>query len=55
MEDSNAYRGCVGKTNYKASFTRPMRLLEDTNKMDMKPPVHEDVDWIRLAQDGDKW
>jgi hypothetical protein len=23
--------------------------------MDIKPPVHEGVDWIRLAQDGDKW
>jgi hypothetical protein len=23
--------------------------------MDIKPPVHEGVNWIRLAQDGDKW
>jgi len=23
--------------------------------MDIKPPVHEGVDWIRLAQNGDKW
>lgn len=31
------------------------RRQKDKNKMDIKPPVHEGVDWIRLAQNGDKW
>jgi len=53
--DRNAYRGFVGKTKDKAPFTRPKRRWEDKNKMDIKPPVHEGVYWIHLAQDGDKW
>jgi len=55
MEDRKAYRGFVGKTKDKVPCRRPKHREEDKNKMDIKPPVHEGVDWIRLAQDGDKW
>jgi hypothetical protein len=44
----------VGKPKRKRPFGRPGCRWED-NKMDLKEVECEDVDWVHLAGDRDKW
>jgi hypothetical protein len=45
----------VWKPRGKRLFGRPMRRLEDNIKMDLQEVGWEDMDWIDLAQDRDRW
>jgi hypothetical protein len=45
----------VRKTEGTRSYGRPGRRWEDNVKMDLKGTGAEDVDWMYLAQDRDKW
>jgi len=45
----------VGKPEGKRPMERPWYRREDNIKMDLQAVVCEDMDWIKLAQDGDGW
>jgi hypothetical protein len=49
------YRVLVGKPEGKRPLGRPMRRWEDGIKMDLEEIGWRDVEWIRLAQDRDRW
>jgi hypothetical protein len=50
-----AYSILVGKSEGRIPLGRPRRRWEDNNKMELREKGLEDVDWIRLAQDRDRW
>jgi hypothetical protein len=57
----NTYEGkerCIHgfgeKLEGRKPHERPRCRWEDNNKMDLREMVWEDMDWIDLAQDGDK-
>ena len=54
-ERRGVYRGLVGKPEGKRPLGRPRRRWEDNIKMDLQEVVFRGVDWIRLAQDRDRW
>ena len=45
----------MGKHEGKVTLGRPRRRWEDNIKMDRQEVGCEDVDWIDLAQDRDRW
>jgi hypothetical protein len=45
----------VGKPERKIPFGRPRPRWEDNIKMDLQAVVCGGMDWIKLAQDGDRW
>jgi hypothetical protein len=45
----------VGKREGKRPLGRPRRKWEDNIKMDLQEVEFEDVDWIVMAQDRDRW
>jgi hypothetical protein len=45
----------VGKLEGKRPLGRSRRRWEDNIKMDLQEVVCGGMDWIGLAQDGDKW
>ena len=47
-------RVLVGKPEGKRPLGRPRRRWEDNIKMDLQE-VGWGIDWIRLAQDRDRW
>ena len=47
-------QGLVGKPEGKRQFGRPRRRWEDNIKMDLQE-VGWGMDWIKLAQDRDRW
>jgi hypothetical protein len=49
------YKVLVGKPKEKRPFGRPRRRWEDGMRMDLREIVLGGVDWIRLAQDRDRW
>jgi hypothetical protein len=49
------YKVLVGKPAGKRPLGRPRRRWEDGIKMDLREIGLGDVDWIRLAQDRDRW
>jgi hypothetical protein len=51
----NAYMLLVGKPEFKRPLGRPRRRWVDNIKMDLGEVGWGDVDWIRLAQDRNKW
>jgi hypothetical protein len=53
----NAYRLFIGKREGKIPLGRPTHrwVDDDNNKMDLGEIGWGDVDWVGLAQDGDKW
>jgi hypothetical protein len=53
-EKRNAYRLLVGKPEGRRPIGRPRRWWEDNIRMDLVQVGREDVDWIGLAQDGDR-
>jgi hypothetical protein len=50
MKRRGVYRVLVGKPEGKRPLGRPMRRREGNIKMDL-----QEVDWIELAQDRDRW
>jgi hypothetical protein len=49
------YRVLVGKSKGKRPPGRPRRRWEDGIRMDLREIGLGGVDWIRLAQDRDRW
>ena len=49
------YRVVVGKPEGKRSLGRPRHRWEDNIKMDLQEVGCGDMDWIKLAQDRDRW
>jgi hypothetical protein len=54
-EGRKVYKVLVGKPEGKRTFARPMPRWEDGIRMDLREICWGDVDWIRLAQDRDRW
>jgi hypothetical protein len=51
-ERGGVYRVVVGKTEEKRPLGRPRLRWEDNIKMDLQ---EVGMDWIKLAEDRDKW
>jgi hypothetical protein len=49
------YKVLAGKPKGKSPFGRPRRRWEDGIRMDLREIVLGGVDWIRVAQDRDRW
>jgi hypothetical protein len=54
-EERKVYRVLVGKPEGKRPLGRPRRRWEDGIRMDVREIGLGFVDWIRLAQDRDRW
>jgi hypothetical protein len=54
-EMRNTYRILVGKSEGKRPLVKPRRTWEDTSKMNLREIWFEDVDWIHLIYDRDRW
>jgi hypothetical protein len=54
-EERKVYKVLVGKPEGKRPPGRPRRRWEDEIRMDLREIGLEGVDWIRLAQDRDRW
>ena len=54
-ERRGIYRVLVGKPEGKRALGRPWHRWEDNIKMDLQEVGCGGVDWIELAQDGDRW
>jgi hypothetical protein len=50
-----AYNILVGKPEGRRPLGRPRRRWEDNIKLDLGEIGFGDVNWIRLAQDRDRW
>ena len=54
-ERKGVYRVLVGKPEGKRQLGRPRSRWEDNNKMDIQKVGCGCMDWIKLAQDRDRW
>jgi hypothetical protein len=54
-EERKVYKVLVGKPKGKRPLGRPRRRWEDGIRMDLREFGLGAVDWIRLAQDRDRW
>jgi hypothetical protein len=54
-ERRGMYRVLVGKPEGKRPLGRPRCIWEDNIKMDLQEVGCGGMDWIDLAQDGDRW
>jgi hypothetical protein len=54
-EERNVYRVFTGKPEGKRPLGRPRRRWVDGIRMDLREIGCGSVDWIRLAQDRDRW
>jgi hypothetical protein len=54
-EKGNAYRLLVRKPEGHRPLGRPRRRWVDNIRIDLVEVGWGDVDWIGLAQDGDRW
>jgi hypothetical protein len=54
-EERKVYKVLVGKPEGKRTLERPRRRWENGNRMDLGELGLRGVDWIRLAQDRDRW
>jgi hypothetical protein len=54
-EERKTYKVLVGKPEGKRPFGRPRRRWEDGIRMDLREIGLWGVDWIRLAQNRDRW
>jgi len=54
-EEREVYRFLVGKREGKRSLGRPRRIWVDNIRLDLKEVGCGYMDWIRLAQDRDRW
>jgi len=55
VEGRGMYRVSVGKPEGKRPLGRPRRRWEDNIKMDFQEVGCGVTDWIKLAQDRDRW
>jgi hypothetical protein len=53
--NKNAYRILVEKPEGKRLLGRPRRRWVDNIKMDLRVIGWDDMDWIDLARDRDRW
>jgi transcription termination factor 2 len=54
-EVRGAYNILVGRPEGRRPLGKPRRRWKDNIKMDLREIGFEDVDWIHLAQDRDRW
>jgi hypothetical protein len=54
-EERKLYKVLVGKPEGKRPLGRPRRRWEDGIRMDLREIAWRGVDWIRLAQDRNRW
>jgi hypothetical protein len=54
-EERKMYKVLVGKPEGKRPLGRPRRRRKDGIRMDLSKIGLGGVDWIRLAQDRDRW
>jgi len=54
-ERRGLYRVSVGKPEEKRTLGRPRPKWEDNIKMDLQEVGCGGMDWIKLAQEGDRW
>jgi hypothetical protein len=54
-EERKLYKVLVGRPEGKRPLGRPRRRWEDGIRMDLREIGLGGVDWIRLAQDRDRW
>jgi hypothetical protein len=54
-EERKVYKVLVGKPEGKRQLGRPRHRWEDGIRMDLREIGLGGVDWIRLAQDRDRW
>jgi hypothetical protein len=54
-EGRGVYRVLVGKPEEKRLLGRPRRRWQDNIKMDLQVVGCGNMDWIKLAQDRDRW
>jgi hypothetical protein len=54
-EERKVYKVLVGKPEGRRPLGRPRRRWEDRTRMDLREIGLGGVDWIRLAQDRDRW
>ena len=54
-EGRGVYRVLVGKSEGKRPLGRPRPRWEDNIKMDLQEVGFRGMDWIKLAQDRDRW
>jgi hypothetical protein len=54
-ERRGVYSFFGGKPEGKRPFGRPRRRWEDNIKMDLQEVELGGMDWIKLAQDSDRW
>jgi hypothetical protein len=54
LDIRGAYRILVGRPKARRPLGRPRRRWEDNIKMDLQD-VGWGMNWIELAQDGDRW
>jgi hypothetical protein len=54
-EERKVYEVSVGKPEGKRPLGRPRRRWENWIRMDLREIGLGGVDWIRLAQDRDRW
>jgi hypothetical protein len=54
-EERKVYKVLMGKSEGKRPLGRPRHRLEDWIRMDLREIGCWGVDWIRLAQDRDRW
>jgi hypothetical protein len=45
----------VGKPERKRPLRSPRRRWKDNIGLDLRETVREDVEWVHLAQDRDRW
>jgi hypothetical protein len=54
-EKRNAYRLLVGNLEGKRPLGRPRCRWVDNIRMDLREVAWDDVDWIGVAQDRNRW
>ena len=54
-ESTGAHRVLVGEPERKRPLGRPRHRWENNIKMDLQEMGYEDMDWIDVAQDRDRW
>jgi hypothetical protein len=54
-EERKLYKVVVGKLEGKRPLRRPRHRWQDEIRMDLREIGVGGVDWIRLAQDRDRW
>jgi hypothetical protein len=54
-EGRGMYRVVVGKPEGKIPLGRPRHIWEDNIKMDLQKVGFGGMDWIKLAQDRERW